>query len=136
MISRESSYTQLCRFFDHGEDGDVDEDVDTQGQERGVFNETGRNCRCRGLITAPTTTTYHHLPLDKCTTNAMKQKFPLLRALEVHFEEGRGCGPGGSPKVDSRTYPSVQNTEMTMLSKEFTKLEKGRIMGWRGTSDK
>ena len=23
-----------------------------------------------------------------------------------------------------------------MLSEEFTKLEKGRIMGWRGTSDK
>ena len=35
----------------------------TQGQERaGVFNETGRNCRWRGLITAPNTAP--HLPLS------------------------------------------------------------------------
>ena len=65
MISSRDSlvlYTALSLFYhdgEDGEDGDGDDDVDTWGQERGVFNETGRNCRCRGLITAPH---HHHLP--------------------------------------------------------------------------
>ena len=61
MISSRDSlvlYTALSLFYHDGEDGDGDEDVDTWEQERGVFNETGRNCRCRGLITAP----HHQLP--------------------------------------------------------------------------
>ena len=82
MISSRDSlvlYTALSLFYHDGEDGDGDEDVDTWEQERGVFNETGRNCRCRGLITAPTTN--YHLPLDKCTTNAMQQKLTLRNAF-------------------------------------------------------
>ena len=54
------SKTNLVMMFDDkaAASDDDDADVDTLGARAGVFNETGRNCRCQGLITAPP----HHLP--------------------------------------------------------------------------
>ena len=56
------SKTNLVMMFDDkaAASDDDDADVDTLGARAGVFNETGRNCRCRGLIT-------HHQPPVKCT---------------------------------------------------------------------
>ena len=59
------SKTNLVMMFDDkaAASDDDDADVDTLGARAGVFNETGRNCRCRGLITHHR----HHQPPVKCT---------------------------------------------------------------------
>ena len=59
------SKTNLVMMFDDkaAASDDDDADVDTLGARAGVFNETGRNCRCRGLITHHR----HHQPRQHAT---------------------------------------------------------------------
>ena len=104
------SKTNLVMMFDDkaAASDDDDADVDTLGARAGVFNETGRNCRCRGLITHHR----HHQPPVKCTAMHQHHHNPTPTTTtpppcKMHCNaRTNSAGNDGSPNHNRKDYQS------------------------------